>query len=101
MQQAEQEGNQAMRQIGVASWAAAVENAPHILNDVNAAQLSAEWRDPDSDPKVAAAYYARVIEIPTPRWTTYLAVRNNLPLTKARDAWLQERACTSPIYYSP
>jgi hypothetical protein len=70
-------------------------------NTIGAAQLSGEWRDPDFDPKIAAAYYARVIEIPTPRWTTYLAVRNNLPLTKARDAWLQERAWTSPIFYSP
>lgn len=70
-------------------------------NSIGAAQLSGEWMDPAFDPKLSAAYYARVIEIPTPRWTTFLAVRNNLPLTKARDAWLQERAWTSPIFYSP
>jgi hypothetical protein len=70
-------------------------------NSIGAAQLSGEWVDPAFDPKLAAAYYARVIEIPTPRWTTYLAVRNNIALTKARDAWLQERAWTSPIFYSP
>jgi Protein of unknown function (DUF3604) len=70
-------------------------------NTIGAAQLSAEWVDDHFDPTVAAAYYARVIEIPTPRWPTYVSVRNNLPLTTARPATLQERAWTSPIFYSP
>ena len=69
-------------------------------NSIGAAQLSGEWLDPDFDPSVSAAYYARVIEIPTPRWTTYLAVKYNLPLTKARDPSIQERAWTSPIFYT-
>lgn len=76
-----------------------VKNASYS-NSIGAAQLSGEWVDPDFDPSVSAAYYARVIEIPTPRWTTYLAVKYNLPLTKARDPWLQERAWTSPIFYT-
>ena len=76
-----------------------VKNATYS-NSIGAAQLSGEWLDPDFDPSVSAAYYARVIEIPTPRWTTYLAVKYNLPLTKARPAWLQERAWTSPIFYT-
>lgn len=70
-------------------------------NTIGAPQLSAEWVDAKFDPSVAAAYYARVIEIPTPRWSTYLAVRNNLPLTTAQPTTLQERAWTSPIFYTP
>lgn len=70
-------------------------------NTIGAAQLSGEWVDPDFDATVSAAYYARVIEIPSPRWTTYLSVEQNIPLTTARDAWLQERAWTSPIFYTP
>jgi hypothetical protein len=69
-------------------------------NTIGAAQLSGEWTDPDFDASVSAAYYARVIEIPTPRWSTYLAVREKLPLTKAVAPWLQERAWTSPIFYT-
>jgi len=69
-------------------------------NTIGAAQLSGEWTDPDFDASAPAAYYARVIEIPTPRWTTYLSVQYGLPLTTARDYWLQERAWTSPIFYS-
>jgi hypothetical protein len=70
-------------------------------NSIGAPQLSTQWSDPDFDASLSAAYYARVIEIPTPRWSTYLAVRNNLPLTKAQPATLQERAWTSPIFYTP
>lgn len=70
-------------------------------NTIGAAQLTGEWADPDFDPAVPAAYYARVIEIPTPRWTTHLSVEQNLPLTTAREPSLQERAWTSPIFYTP
>ncbi|MFM1886694.1 MAG: hypothetical protein RL026_1851 [Pseudomonadota bacterium] len=70
-------------------------------NTIGAARLQAEWVDPDFDPKASALYYARVIEIPTPRWSTYLAVRNGLPLSDKVPASLQERAWTSPVFYSP
>ncbi len=52
-------------------------------------------------PKQHALYYVRVLEIPTPRWTTYDAVRNNLPLLTDVPATIQERAWTSPIWYEP
>ena len=69
-------------------------------NDIGAARLSAEWTDPQFDPAAAATYYARVLEIPTPRWTTYLAVRNRLALPEGTPATIQERAWTSPVFYT-
>ena len=62
---------------------------------------TASWTDPEFDPKRPALYYVRVLEIPTPRWTTYDAVRNGLPLLKDVPATIQERAWTSPIWYTP
>jgi hypothetical protein len=70
-------------------------------NDIGAAELMGSWIDTEFDPKRPALYYARVLEIPTPRWTTYDAVRNKLPLLKDVPATIQERAWTSPIWYSP
>ena len=70
-------------------------------NDIGDTQLSAVWTDPDFDPNQRALYYARVIEIPTPRWSTYDSVRNNLPLPPNTPVTLQERAWTSPIWYTP
>jgi hypothetical protein len=70
-------------------------------NSVGAAQLAGEWRDPQFDPKSAALYYARVLEIPTPRWSTYLAAQNKLPLPKDVPPSIQERAWTSPVFYQP
>ena len=70
-------------------------------NSIGAASLTATWKDPEFDPARAAVYYARVLEIPTPRWSTLLAVHNHLPIPKAAPATIQERAWTSPIWYTP
>jgi hypothetical protein len=70
-------------------------------NDIGDSQLSVVWSDPDFDPKQKAVYYVRVLEIPTPRWSTYDAARNNLPLPKDVPATIQERAYSSPIWYTP
>jgi hypothetical protein len=70
-------------------------------NTIGAPALSAVWRDPEFNPKVAAVYYARVLEIPTPRWTTLLALRSHLPIPTRGPATLQERAWTSPIWFTP
>ena len=70
-------------------------------NDIGDTQLSTVWTDPDFDSKNSAAYYVRVIEIPTPRWSTYDSARNNLPLSEYVPATIQERAWSSPIWYTP
>jgi len=70
-------------------------------NDIGDSQLSAVWTDPDFDPKQKAVYYIRVLEIPTPRWSTYDAARNNLPLSDLVPTTIQERAWSSPIWYTP
>jgi hypothetical protein len=70
-------------------------------NDIGDSQLSVVWTDPDFDPKVKAVYYVRVLEIPTPRWSTYDSARNNLPLPTNVPSSIQERAYSSPIWYTP
>ena len=70
-------------------------------NTIGAAQLSAVWRDPSFDPRTTAVYYARVLEIPTPRWSTLLAIKNHLPIPARAPATIQERAWTSPIWFTP
>ncbi len=71
-------------------------------NTIGSPELINVWTDPDFDPEQPAVYYARVLEIPTPRWTAYEAVRfgiempsDDVPMTT------QERAYTSPIWYTP
>ena len=70
-------------------------------NTIGATTVFGSWRDDQFDPAQHAFYYARVLEIPTPRWTTYDAVRNNLPLVEDVPATIQERAWTSPIWHTP
>ncbi len=70
-------------------------------NAIGAAELSAVWRDPDFDARERAFYYVRVLEIPTPRWTTYDASRFGDELPPDIPLTTQERAYTSSIWYSP
>ena len=70
-------------------------------NAIGAPILEAFWSDPDFDPAERAFYYARVLEIPTPRWTTYDAKIFGVKLPTDVPASIQERAYTSPIWYTP
>ena len=70
-------------------------------NTIGATELATVWQDPEFDPKVPAAYYLRVLEIPTPRWSTILAVKRAQPLPADVPATIQERGWTSPIWYTP
>jgi hypothetical protein len=70
-------------------------------NTIGAPELITVWKDPDFDPRQPAFYYGRVIEIPTPRWTAYDAVRFGVTPPKGARMTITERAYTSPIWYSP
>ena len=70
-------------------------------NSIGSPELGKVWTDPDFDPAHPAFYYARVIEIPTPRWTAYEALRFGLDLPDEVPMTTQERAYTSPIWYTP
>ena len=70
-------------------------------NTIGAAELETVWKDPEFAPQHLAAYYVRVLEIPTPRWSTLLAVQYGLPLPEDVPATIQLRAWSSPIWYSP
>jgi len=70
-------------------------------NTIGASELAAVWTDPDFDPGQRAFYYARVIEIPKPRWSTYDAFRFGVDLPEGIPASTQDRASTSPIWYAP
>jgi hypothetical protein len=70
-------------------------------NSIGAPALQAHWKDPGFDPKQRAFYYVRVLEIPTPRWTTYDAKVFGVALPKDLPASIQERAYTTPIWYTP
>ena len=70
-------------------------------NSIGSAELSGYWEDTEFDPQAYTTYYARVLEIPTPRWSTYLAAKHNMEVNKSVPASIQERAWTSPIWYTP
>jgi hypothetical protein len=75
--------------------------AATYINSIGDVMFTAHWKDPDFDPKQKAFYYVRVIEIPTPRWTAYDAARFDLKLPKEITMTIQDRAYTSPIWYTP
>ena len=70
-------------------------------NSIGDASLSAVWTDPDFDASEPAFYYVRVLEIPTPRWVLYDKVRMGAEIPEESEVVGQERAYTSPIWYSP
>jgi len=72
-----------------------------FTNTIGASELGTVWSDPDFDPAQKAFYYARVIEIPTPRWSTYDAFRFGIDIPEGAPTSTQERAYTSPIWYTP
>lgn len=77
-----------------------IENAT-FDNSIGEPFLQAFWQDPDFNPSYHAFYYVRVIEIPTPRWTTIDAKVFGVERPEGVPASIQERAYTSPIWYSP
>lgn len=96
----------AKRKIGAKGKLTSVGNTVDVANatwsnTIGASELITVWKDPKFDAKQSAFYYARVIEIPTPRWTAYDAkYYGNKPLPGTAII-LQERAYTAPIWYTP
>ena len=94
------------RKIGADGKLPAVGNTVDIAdasytNTIGSPELMTVWTDPEFDPAVPAFYYVRVLEIPTPRWSTYDAKALGIDPPKGFPATIQERAWTSPIWYTP
>jgi hypothetical protein len=70
-------------------------------NSIGDAVLSVAWTDPAFDGSLPAVYYARGLQIPTPRWSTYDAARTGMERPQDLPVSIQERAWTSPIWYTP
>lgn len=70
-------------------------------NSIGDAELKTVWTDPDFDASLSAVYYVRVLEIPSPRWTAYDVMRFKIKMPKEVPMIIQERAYTSPIWYTP
>ena len=99
-------GDAATRRPGADGQLPAVGNTVDVANatwtnTIGDPELITVWEDPDFDPEQPAFYYARVIEIPTPRWTAYEAVRFGVEMPDNVPRVHQERAYTSPIWYTP
>jgi hypothetical protein len=77
-----------------------IDNATYT-NTIGAVELKTVWTDPEFDPAVHAFYYARVLEIPTPRWTTLQAKKLGIAPPDVVSPTIQERAWGSPIWYTP
>ena len=77
-----------------------VKTASYTQN-IGSAELSGYWEDNEFDPEAYVTYYARVLEIPTPRWSTYLAAKHKMEPNKGVATSIQERAWTSPVWYTP
>ena len=77
------------------------EKEAYFSNTIGAATLNGFWEDPEFDTAQRAFYYVRVLEIPTPRWTTYDAKYFNVKRPTDVPVSIQERAYTSPIWYTP
>ena len=74
---------------------------PSYSNTIGAAELATLWHDPEFNPKQAAFYYVRVLEIPTPHWVAYDLVRFGNEAPEGAILTHQERAYSSPIWYRP
>src|SRR6185436_11302392 len=75
---------------------------PNYTNTIGSTQLAAVWTDPDFNPSQNAFYYVRILEIPTPRHSTYDAVALGIDVKETKQAaTIQERAYSSPIWYTP
>jgi hypothetical protein len=99
-------GNADRRKLGAGGKLPPVGNTVDVpratwTNTIGDPDLAAVWTDPDFDPSLRAFYYARVIEIPTPRWTAYDAMRFGVEMSPEVPMTVQERAWASPIWYSP
>src|SRR5262245_29571725 len=70
-------------------------------NTIGATELKKVWTDPDFEPSLHAFYYARVLQIPTPRWSTYDAAKLGVAPPKEVAATVQERVWTTPIWFTP
>ena len=99
-------GDADRRQIGSDGRLAPVGNTVDVAkatwtDSIGDPTLGVVWTDPDFDPSQRAFYYARVIEIPTPRWTAYDAFRFGIEMSPEVPMTHQERAWSSPIWYTP